>query len=134
VQSGPAAEAHANGHVHFRARKIHRVAAGVETQFHAGFEVVEAADARQQPSLQERRQQGDLQRTLGAMLFEVLHRRLELVEPATDTRQELLSFGGELDTPARPLEQLDLEVVLQRFDLLADRRRGHVQRLGRIGE
>jgi len=54
VQAGPSAETHANGDMHFGTRKIHRIAARVETQLHAGLEVVEGANARQQPSLQER--------------------------------------------------------------------------------
>ena len=68
------------------------------------------------------------------MLFEVLHRGLELVEPAPHAGQQLLPFGGELDAPAGTLEQLYLQVVLERLDLLADGRRGHVQRLGGVRE
>ena len=68
------------------------------------------------------------------MLLEVLHRRFELIEPAPDARQQLLPFGGEFDTPSGPLEQLHLQVVLERLDLLAHGRRRHVQRFGRIRE
>ena len=66
------------------------------------------------------------------MLLEVLHRGLELVEAATHAGQQLLAFGGEFDTPAGALEQLYLQVVLERLDLLADGGRRHVQGLGRI--
>jgi hypothetical protein len=85
-------------------------------------------------NLQERGQQGDLQRPLGAVLFEVLHRGFEFVQPAAHAREQLLPFRRELDAAPGPLEELHLEVVLQRFDLLADRRRGHVQGLCGIGE
>ena len=118
--------------MHLGAREIHRIARGVEAQVDAGIEVLEAADARQQPALQEGRQQGDLQRPLGAVLFQVLHRGFELVQPAAHAGQQLLAFGGELDTPPGALEQLHLQVVLEGFDLLAHGRRRHVQGFGGI--
>ena len=66
------------------------------------------------------------------MLLEVLHRGFELVEPAAHARQQLLALGGEFDAPPGTLEQLHLQVVLERLDLLADGRRRHVQGLGRV--
>jgi len=68
------------------------------------------------------------------MLFEVLHRGLELVEAAPYTGQQLLSFGREFDATPGTLEELYLQVVLQRLDLLTDGRRRHVQRLGGVRE
>ncbi len=41
---------------------------------------------------------------------------------------------GQLDAACVTLEQLRAEVVFQRLDLLADRRRTQVQHLGRAGE
>ena len=66
------------------------------------------------------------------MLLEVLHRGFELVEPAAHAGQQLLPLGREFDAPPGTLEQLHLQVVLERLDLLADGRRRHVQRLGRV--
>jgi hypothetical protein len=101
----------------------------VEAQLHPGIQVVETRDARQQPALQEGGQQGDLQRPLGTVLLQVLHRGLELVQPAAHAGQQLLPLGCELDAPPGPLEQLHLQVVLEGFDLLAHGRRGDVQGL-----
>ena len=68
------------------------------------------------------------------MLLQVLHRGLELVEPATHAGQQLLALGRQLDTATGTLEKLHLQVVLERLDLLADRRRRHVQGLGGVRE
>jgi hypothetical protein len=68
------------------------------------------------------------------MALQVLHRGLELVEAATHAGQQLLALGREFYSPAGALEELHLKVVLQRFHLLADRRRRHVQGLGGVGE
>ena len=54
--------------------------------------------------------------------------------PASHSGPQLLSFGGEFNTPPGPLEQLYLQIVLERFDLLAHRGGRHMLGFGGICE
>src|ERR1700677_4983129 len=92
------------------------------------------ADAGHQPDLQERGQQGDLQRPGSAVLLERVYSRFERVETCAHGRQQFDAFLGDLHAAAVAAKQGHLNVSLQALDLLADRRRRDVERLGGRGE
>jgi hypothetical protein len=68
------------------------------------------------------------------VLADLLQGPCQLAEPAAHARQELQALGRELHAPAAAHEQRRLQVVLEARDVLADGRRRHVQRLGRLAE
>jgi len=86
---------------------------------------------RQQPYLQKRREQRDLQRSGTAVLLDLKHRTLQPLEAVPDGGQKLQRFVGEFDAPARAPEKRNLKVFLQHLDLLADGGGRHVQHLCR---
>ncbi len=67
----------------------------------------------------------------------LLHRELQLLKLPHELlhgRQDGRPGRGELGAPARTLEQLDLQCVLEHLDLVRQRRLGHPQALGRAAE
>jgi len=61
-------------------------------------------------------------------------RPLDLLQNLSGLPQQGLAGRGQLDRASAAIEQGHAQFVLQRLDLLGERRLGHVQRLGRPAE
>ena len=54
--------------------------------------------------------------------------------PALDARQQPLALGRELEVAAAAAQQRQLQVILERLDLHADRAGGDAERIGRAAD
>ena len=61
------------------------------------------------------------------MLFDVLHGRLQPFQAVAHGRKQFQALVGDFHPPAVAAEKCDLNVSLQRFDLLTDRRGRHIE-------
>ena len=72
----------------------------MKAQFDVGTFAPKRPDSRQQPNLQKRCQQTDLQRSGAAMLLDQMHRRLEPVEAGPHCGQQFEALLGYFHSPA----------------------------------
>jgi hypothetical protein len=70
----------------------------VEAQFNVRILASKRTDARQQPDLQERRQQADLQRAGAAVMPHLLQGRFELLQSRSHRGQQFQALVGDFDT------------------------------------
>src|ERR1700722_7976509 len=63
------------------------------------------------------------------MMFHLLQRRLEFLESRSYRRQQFQSLFGDLHAPSATPEQRNLDISLQRLDLLTDGRRRDIERI-----
>jgi hypothetical protein len=124
----------AQRHVDRRPREVHQFAGGMEAQLDVRMLAPEGADPWQQPHLQERGEQRNLQRSAALVLPDVLQGRFELIKAGTHAGQKFQALVGHFHAPAVAAKQRHLQIVLERLDLLAHRRRGHVERVRRRAE
>ncbi|HUX73020.1 MAG TPA: hypothetical protein VMV25_03900 [Steroidobacteraceae bacterium] len=113
---------------------IEQLTGGMKLQFDLGAFAPERANSRQQPNLQERCQQAYLQRSGAAILLDLVHRGFKLVKAGSYRRQEHGPLFGNFHHPPRAAKHGHLNIRLQYFDLLADRRRCDMERFGSAAE
>ena len=128
AQPGMDVATEADRHVDFFHRKIHDAFGGQQVDFHVGIARIEISQARYQPARGKHRRRRYGQRPGDTARTHSQHRAFELVERV---RNEIQRVGRRLvqDQSLATLEQGDAEMVLEQFDLLADRRRSDMQLL-----
>ena len=87
-----------------------------------------------QPLGRERGRHPHVQRVLPRLAAHPPHAFAELAEPLAQRRQAGFGGRGQRQPPCEPVEQLNAELVLERTNLLTDRRRRHVQLVGGAAE
>ena len=107
---------------------------GEDLQLEIAVVAHEMGEARHQPDGGEMRRHIDLQGGTHPRPRERPCRRQDLVEGAADMRVVGGTRIGQQHLAADPQKQLVPEEGLQGFDLMADRRRGEEQLVGRKGE
>ena len=114
--------------------EVDQLAAGVEAQIDLGMLLIEVAEPRQQPLLQERAEQADVEQAAAAILPQLFDGARELAHAALDARQQPRTLRGEAHRAAVPYEQRRFEKFFQRFDMRADGGGRDVQRIGGVRE
>ncbi len=114
---------------------IHRMQAGLQAHFSVGADGVEAMQPRHDPLRGEQRfgAHGDDQ-ALFAVGADLVHRAPQGLKPLMQLWQSRTRGRGQADPPVVADEQLDAQILLERLDLVTDRRGGDVQLLGRRSE
>src|SRR5690606_1610228 len=95
AQVGPFAAPVANRGVKVRLHEIDQLAAGAEAQVDLRMPLIEIAEARQQPLLQERTEQTDVEQPCRSVLLELLDGASELGEPSLHSGQQAGALRGE---------------------------------------
>ena len=86
VQLRPVAGAVADGRVEVGLHEVDQLAARVEAQVDLRMLLIEVAEPRQQPLLQERAEQADVEQAAAAILAQLIDRARELAHAALDRR------------------------------------------------
>ena len=128
VQAFPGAGAEADRHVDRVAREVGVAQRGLELdRRRPGARASKSGRFGHQPALAERLERAHAQRARRRP--ERILRRLELRERDVDGREVAPALVGEREARVQPLEERDAEVLLERLDLPAERRRRDVQLL-----
>jgi hypothetical protein len=97
--------------------EVDQLAAGVEAQVHFRMLLVEITEPRQEPLLQERAEQTDIEQAAAAILPELLDRARELTHAALDARQQSRTLRRKTHRPAVSHEQRRFQKLFQRLDV-----------------
>ena len=91
---------------------------------------LEIRQPRHQPLLHERRQGRHRDLAFAAIAARGVDRLLELAQASLDARQQPLALGCELEVTTPAAQQRQLQVILERLQLHADRARRDTERVG----
>jgi hypothetical protein len=120
MQLRPVAGAVADRRVEVGLHEVDQLAARVEPQIDFRVLLVEVAEPRQQPLLQERAEQADVEQAAAAILPQLFDCTRELAHPALDSRQQPRALRRQAHRAAVSHEQRRLQKFFERFDVRAD--------------
>ena len=126
-EAGPASLAVANRHIDFMAAEVDTFVGGQNTHVDLGMKRAEMLEARHQPLGGKGIEGGDRERARIGALHQPCRRARQSVERLTGRRKILGALLGQADGAVEAAEERQAEPLLKRFDLVADRRLGHVQ-------
>jgi hypothetical protein len=104
---------------------------GIDAQVDLRMTDAKAFEARHQPFGCDRWRSGHGEQADAVALTSARHRFGDALESVAQPRQAGLTRIGQAHRAIETAEELHAEIGLERFDLMADRRRRHAQLLGR---
>src|SRR5437868_14496586 len=114
--------------------EIDQFTAGVETKIDFRIFLVEVSQSRQQPLLQERAEQADIEQAAGAILAQMVDGADEFAQTTLHAGQESSALRGESHRAAVAYKQRSFEKLFERFDMRTDSGGGDVQRARGVSE
>ncbi|MNH10471.1 hypothetical protein D3C79_699520 [compost metagenome] len=134
IDAMPGAGTEANGVIQAFSGDIDTVVVGRQAQIDKRVQGLELGQARQQPANGKGAHRTHGQHLAVVAAVEAVEGLGDAVEAFAQHRQQGLAFAGEHQPAWQALEQGDLELGFEAFDLMADRRLGHAQLDGRAGK
>ncbi len=128
---GVAATVH-DDHVGVRVGEVHFPGNRRQRQAQIDFRVfvVKIREVRDQPTGGKGGSRAEMQGRISGVARQPAAGRVELVQGRGHPGKKVLALRGQRDVPRQAVEQLDPEIRLQGFDLVADGRGGHRQFVG----
>ena len=134
IDAGIFAIAKADRHIHVAPGHVEHAQGGRQAQVDLGMGVGKFIQPGGQPFRREGRPRRHGQRGFAADLSRRAPRRGEQAKPLGRARSQRPPCICQLNRAGEAVKQGLAQVVFQRFDLKRQRRRGHVQFVGRAGE
>ncbi len=125
VRAVPGAGTEANRVIQAFGGNIDAVVMGGQAQVNKRVACVKVRQTRQQPSHGKGTDRADRKHLTVVAAFELAQGGGDAVEGFAQHRQQRFAFAGEHEPPRQPLEQGDIQLRFQAFDLMADGRLGH---------
>ncbi len=123
----PRAGPEADGEIEPFGSEVDTVVVGRKPDFHEGMALAKSRKARQKPADGEGADHTDRQDFPHMSAPEPLHDVGHAIETVAQHRQQALALRRDHQPARQPLEEHDVQLLLQALHLMADRRLRHVQ-------